>query len=83
MGKRKAETPAQRTARLERARDQQTSSYLRFHVGVAMHPWVSRTSVFLAGHFTQALFHTFLHKHNMCTLHSGQDLCTRNADGRP
>ena len=58
MGKRKAETPAQRTARLERARDQRTASYLRFLVGVAMHPWVSRTSVFLAGDFTQALFHT-------------------------
>ena len=38
MGKRKAETPAQRTARLERERDQRTSSYLRFLVGVAMHP---------------------------------------------
>ena len=24
-------------------------------------------------------FHTFLHKYNMCTLHSGQDLRTRNA----
>ena len=35
MGKRKAETPAQRTARLERERDQRTSL-----VGVAMHPWV-------------------------------------------
>ena len=58
MGKRKAETPAQRTARLERERDQRTSSYLRFLVGVAMHPWVSRTSVFLAGYFTQTPFHT-------------------------
>ena len=26
-------------------------------------------------------FHTFLHKHNTCTLHSGQDLRTRNAYG--
>ena len=60
MGKRKAETPAQQTARLERARDQRTSSYLHFLVGVTMHPWVSHTSVFLAGHFTQTLFHTFL-----------------------
>ena len=81
MGKRKAETPAQRTARLERGRDQRTSSYFRFLVGVAMHPWVSRTSVFLAGYFTQTPFHTFLHKHNTCTLHSGQDLRTRNAYG--
>ena len=72
MGKRKAETPAQRTARLEREGNQRTSSYLRFLVGLAMHPWVSHTSVFLVGHFTQALFHTFLHKY-MCTLHSGQD----------
>ena len=32
------------------------------------HPWLSRTSVFLAGHFTQTLFHTFLHKHtDTCT----------------
>ena len=76
MGKRKAETPMQRTARLERERDQRTSSYLRFIVGVAMHPWVSRTSVFLAGYFTQTPFHTFLHKHNTCTLHSGQDFNT-------
>ena len=30
MGKRKAETPAQRTVRLERERDQRTSSYLHF-----------------------------------------------------
>ena len=77
MGKRKAETHTQRTARLERARDQRTSSYLRFLFGVAMHPWVSHASVFLLGHFTQALFHAFLHKQNMCTLHSGQDLHTR------
>ena len=34
-------------------------------------------SFFFAGHFTQTPFHTFLHKHNMCTLHSGQDLRTR------
>ena len=81
MGKRKAETPAQWTARLERERDQRTSSYLRFLVGVAMHPWVSCTSVFLAGYFTQTPFHTFLHKHNTCTLHSGQDLRTLNAYG--
>ena len=39
----------------------------------SMHPWVSRTSVFLPSYFTQALFHSFLHKHNMCTLHTGQD----------
>ena len=64
-------TPVQRTARLEWERDQRASSYLRFFVGVAMHPWVSRTSVFLAGHFIQALFHTFLQKYNMCTLDSG------------
>ena len=57
MGKRKVETPAQRTARLEPVN--------LFLVGAAMHPWVSRTSVFLAGHFTQALFHTFLQKHNV------------------
>ena len=57
-------------------RDQRTSSYLRFLVGVVMHPWVSRTSVFLAGYFTQTPFHTFLHKHNTCTLHSGQDFNT-------
>ena len=81
MGKRKAETSAQRTARLERERDQRTSSYLRFLVSVAMHPWVSRTSVFLASYFTQTPFHTFLHKHNTCTLHSGQDLHTRSAYG--
>ena len=48
-------------------------SYLRFLVGVAMHPWVSRTSVFLAGYFTQTPFHTSLHKHNTYTLHSVQD----------
>ena len=30
-------------------------------------------SFFLASHFTQT---TFLHKHNTCTLHSGQDLHT-------
>jgi len=58
MKKRKAEIPAQQTARLERGRDQRTASYLCSLVGVAMHPWVSRTSVFLAGDFTQALFHT-------------------------
>ena len=83
-GKAKSETPSQWTARLERERDQRTSSYLRFLVGVAMHPWVSHMSVFLAGYvyFTQTPFHTFLHKHNTCTLHSGQDLRTRNAYGR-
>ena len=79
MGKQKAETPAQRTARLERERDQRTSSFLRFLVGVAMHPWVSRMSVFLASYFTQTPFNTFLPKHNTCTLHSGQDLRTCNA----
>ena len=42
------------------------------------HPWLSRTSLFLAGHFTQTLFHSFLHKH-MCTPHSGQDLRPRYA----
>ena len=51
-------------------------------VGVAMHPRVSLTSVFLAGHFTHTLFHTFLYRHNSCTLHSGQDLRIRNAYGR-
>ena len=45
-------------------RDQRTSSYLRFLVGVAMHPWVSRTSVFLAGHFTQSLDKTYAHVMN-------------------
>ena len=34
MGKRKVEIPTQRTARLEQERDQQTSSYLHFLVGV-------------------------------------------------
>ena len=28
---------------------------------------------------TQTLYHSFLHNHNTCTLHSGQDLSTRNA----
>ena len=82
MGKRKAETPAHQTARLERARDQRTSLYLSFLVGVTMHPWVSRTSVFLTGHFTQAFF-TLSYISTTCTLHSGQDLRTRNAYGRP
>ena len=35
--------------------------------------------IFLAGHFTHTLFHTFLYKYNTCTLHSGQDLRIRNA----
>ena len=76
MGKWKVETPAQQTVRLEWERDQWTSSYLCFLVSVAMHPWVSCTSVFLTGYFTQTLFHTFLHKHNTCTLHSEQDIRT-------
>ena len=79
-GKRKAETPTQRTARLEQERDQRTPSYLHFLVGVAMHIWISCTSVFLPGYFTQALFHCFLHKHNICSLHSGH-LHTDNAYG--
>ena len=78
MGKRKAETPTQRTVRLEWEIDQRTSSYLRFLVGVAMHPWVSCTSVFLPSYFTQTLFHSFLHKHNTCSPHSGH-LRTDNA----
>ena len=34
-------------------------------------PWL-----LLAGHFTQTLFHTFLHKYNTSTLHSGHEMHT-------
>ena len=68
MLKRKADTPAQRTVRLEWERDQLISSYLRSLVG-GRHLWLSSTSVFLAGHFTPL----FYIKHNMRTPHSGQD----------
>ena len=81
MGKRKADTRA--TNCEAGTRDQRTSSYLRFLVGVVMHPWVSRTSVFLAGYFTQTPFHTFLHKHNTrahCILDKTL-IRTRNAYG--
>jgi len=80
MGKRKAETPAQRTARLERERDKRTSSYLRFLVGVAILGFhvrqFSRWSL-----YTNPFSHFYI-KHNTYTQHSGQDLLTRNAYGR-
>ena len=56
VGKQKAETPMQQTARLEWERDQWTSSYLCF---LSVSPFLAFTYVsFLAGHFTQSLFHT-------------------------
>ena len=57
-------------ARLER--DRQTNLFI--FVLPCHHPWLSCTSVF----FSPVTSHkpTFLHKHNTCTLHSGQDLHT-------
>ena len=42
------------------------------------HPLLSRTSVFSLVTSHKPFF-TLPHKHNTCTQHSGQDLCTRNA----
>ena len=42
------------------------------------HPWIWRTSVFLASHFTQTFFHNFLLKHYTCTSHY-LHMRTRNA----
>ena len=74
MEKQKAEITAQQTARLERERNQRTSSYLHFLVGVTI----------LGFHVLQffSLFTShkpFSHKYNTYTPHSGQDLRTRNA----
>ena len=56
MGKRKAETPVQQTARLEWETDQRTASYL---ASLLVLPFLALTYVsFLTGHFTQTLFHT-------------------------
>ena len=46
-GKAKTETPVKRTARLERERDQRTSSYFRFLVGVAILGFHARQFFFL------------------------------------
>ena len=45
------------------------------------HPWLSRMSTFSIVTLRKSFF-TLLHKHNMYTQHSGQDLRSRNAYGR-
>ena len=82
MGKRKAETPAQRTARLEWER--LANLFILALPCRCRHASLGFTYVsFSHRSLHTSLFHTFLHNHNMCTLHSGQDLHTRNAYGRP
>ena len=80
----KAKSRDTRRNELRSWNERETSEPLHTCASLSVSPCILgflRTSVFLAGYFTQTPFHTFLHKHNMCTLHSGQDLRTRNAYG--
>ena len=71
--KAKAETPAQWIVRLERERDQRTSSHLCFLVGVAILGF-HRMSVFSPVTLHKPFFTLLLKAQHVYTQHSGQDL---------
>ena len=75
MGKWKAETPAQQTVRLE----WETSEPLHTCAFLSVSPCILEFHVrqfFSPATSHKPFFHTFLHKHNTCTLHSEQDIRT-------
>ena len=75
MGRRKAETPVQRTARLEWERESSKSHFL---VGVA----ILHMRQFFSPVASHKLFFTLFYiKHSTCTPHSGQDLHMHNPYG--